>query len=101
MFDLLAGKNPEDVFAPVQAKFLVVSFESDWLYPPSQSRELVRALKRSRATVTYLNLETPNGHDSFLIHNPELFGVLGNFLNVEYRHMREQGALIANDSGAV
>ncbi len=101
MFDLLGGNNPEDIFSSVEARFLVVSFESDWLYPPSQSRELVRALKRSRVTVTYLNLETPNGHDSFLIHNVELFGVLGNFLNVEYRNMRDQGALATNDSGAV
>jgi len=49
----------------VRARFLVISFESDWLYPPSQSRDLVRLLKRHNLAVTYLNLPTPYGHDSF------------------------------------
>jgi homoserine O-acetyltransferase len=76
------------VLRRVQARFLVVSFESDWLYPPAQSKELVRALKRANAIVTYLNLETPYGHDSFLIRNPEFSRVLHNFLNSEYRNLR-------------
>jgi len=87
-FDLLEGRPPAEVFTNVKARFLVISFESDWLYPPDQSRELVRALKRSNAIVTYLNLDTPYGHDSFLIHNPEFSRALGNFLKSEYRNQR-------------
>ena len=87
-FDLMEGKPAHDVLAGVKARFLVISFESDWLYPPDQSRELVRALKRSNAVVTYLNLETPYGHDSFLIHNPEFSRALGNFLTSEYGRQR-------------
>jgi len=87
-FDLLDKRPPAEVFKNVKARFFVVSFESDWLYPPAQARELVKALKRSNAVVTYLNLETPYGHDSFLIHNPEFARALHNFLTSEYRFQR-------------
>jgi homoserine O-acetyltransferase len=70
----------------VQARFLIISFASDWLYPPVQSRELVRQLKRARIPVTYLNLGTEYGHDSFLIENPAFASVLGHYLANEHLH---------------
>ena len=85
-FDLLDGRTAREVFGPVKARFLVISFESDWLYPPEQSRELVKLLKRSNIPTTYLNLETPYGHDSFLIRNPEFSRALSHFLTGEYRN---------------
>ncbi len=88
IFDLLDGKSADQVLKETQARFMVISFESDWLYPPSQSREMVRALKRARKIVTYANLSTPYGHDSFLIKNPEFTRILGNFMAVEYRNLR-------------
>ncbi len=88
MFDLLEGKTAAEVISRVKSRFLIISFESDWLYPPSQSRELVKALKRSNVTVTYTNLETPYGHDSFLIKNPELTRIVRNFLLMEYQNLR-------------
>ncbi len=87
MFDLLEGRPSAEVLRNLQARFLVVSFESDWLYPPAQSRELVRTLKRCNAVVTYCNLETPYGHDSFLIHNPEFTRIVRNYLTMEHRNM--------------
>jgi len=87
-FDLLENRPMSEAFRGVSARFLVISFESDWLYSPAQSRELVRALKRSNNAVTYLNLETPYGHDSFLIHNPEFSHALKSFLTSEYRNLR-------------
>ena len=69
-FDLFGGDPPEEVLRRVKARFLVISFASDWLYPPAQSRELVRLLKRARVAATYINLETLYGHDSFLIRKP-------------------------------
>jgi homoserine O-acetyltransferase len=83
-FDLFEGKPPEEVLRRVIARFLVISFASDWLYPPAQSRELVRLLKRSRVAATYINLETLYGHDSFLIQNPEFAKVLRHYLENEY-----------------
>ena len=85
-FDLFDGQPPEEVLRRVQARFLVISFASDWLYPPLQSRELVRLLKRSRVAATYINLETLYGHDSFLIENTEFANVLRHYLGNEYGH---------------
>ncbi len=91
MFD---GKPPEEVLRRVKARFLVISFASDWLYPPAQSRELVRWLKRCRVAATYINLETLYGHDSFLIENPEFAQVVRHYLEHEYRKadLKEAGA---------
>jgi len=83
-FDFLAGREAREALDRVRARFLVISFESDWLYPPAQSRELVKLLKRHNLVVTYLNLPTPYGHDSFLIRNPEFSTALNHFFNPEY-----------------
>ncbi len=86
-FDLLDGRPAREVLSKVKARFLVISFESDWLYSPEQSRELVKMLKRSNIPTTYINLDTPYGHDSFLIRNPEFSRALGNFLTGEYQSL--------------
>ena len=86
----------DTILQRIRARFLVVSFASDWLYPPPQSRELVRLLKRSRVAATYINLESLYGHDSFLIENREFAGVLRDYLDNEYRNGRtHQAAAIA------
>jgi len=84
-FDLFEHRPAAEALRQVQARFLVISFASDWLYSPEQSRELVKLLKRADLAVTYLNLETPYGHDSFLIRNPEFSRALAHFLGAEYR----------------
>jgi homoserine O-acetyltransferase len=95
-FDLFDGQPPEKVLRQVKARFLVISFASDWLYPPAQSRELVRWLKRARVAATYINLETLYGHDSFLIQNPAFANVVRHYLENEYRsvNFKEAGAAI-------
>ena len=84
-FDLFEGGTPGEILRRIRARFLVVSFASDWLYPPGQSRDLVRWLKRAGMAVTYINLETLYGHDSFLIENPEFSKVVRHYLENEYR----------------
>jgi homoserine O-acetyltransferase len=84
-FDLFESGPAAGVLRGVGARFLVISFASDWLYPPSQSRELVRLLKRANVAVTYVNLETPYGHDSFLIDNPPFANIVRHYLENEYR----------------
>jgi homoserine O-acetyltransferase len=86
-FELLENRSAREVFGAVKAHFLVISFASDWLYSTEQSRELVKLLKRSNIPTTYLNLDTPYGHDSFLIRNPEFARALNNFLCGEYRNL--------------
>lgn len=84
-FDLFENGPAAEVLRRVGARFLVISFASDWLYPPSQSRELVRLLKRANVAVTYINLGTPYGHDSFLIENPPFANIVRHYLENEYR----------------
>lgn len=68
------------------ARFLVVSYDTDWLFPTSQSKELVRALLEARRHVTYAELESPHGHDAFLIDSelPMLKDLVEPFLAKTY-----------------
>ena len=54
-------------FAPAQCDWLVISFSSDWLFPPSQSREIVGLMTTLGQPVSYCEIETDGGHDSFLL----------------------------------
>jgi len=69
----------------VKSKFLVIAFKSDWLYPAEQSKEIVRALKKNNAEVTYALVDAPYGHDSFLLPNSTLEEMIVNFLAQNYR----------------
>ena len=70
----------DHAFKPAKAKFLVLSFSSDWLYPSRDSKEIVRALKRNNREVTYCEINTDYGHDSFLVRNPVMEEMVVNFL---------------------
>jgi len=70
----------DHAFKKARAKFLVLSFSSDWLYPSRDSKEVVRALKRNNIEVTYCEINTDYGHDSFLVRNPVMEEMIVNFL---------------------
>ncbi|MEW6718965.1 MAG: homoserine O-acetyltransferase [Thermodesulfobacteriota bacterium] len=57
----------EEAFSGVKAKFLIVSFDTDWLYPTYQSHEIRNALMRNGLAVACIELETIHGHDAFLL----------------------------------
>lgn len=57
--------------AHVTAKFLVISFTSDWRFSPARSREIVQALLRNRKTVSYMEVTAHQGHDAFLLKIPQ------------------------------
>ncbi len=61
-------------------RFCVVSFDSDWLYPTSESRAIVAALNAIGAPVSFVELSSPFGHDAFLLEVPELDRVIAGFL---------------------
>ena len=68
LFDL--GGTPEQLaasFRPAQCRWLVLSFSSDWLFQPRQSRDIVNALIRNNAAVSYCDIESNCGHDAFLL----------------------------------
>ena len=50
-----------------QARFLIFSFNSDWLFPTAVSREIVKALSRAGKDVSFIEIDTPYGHDAFLL----------------------------------
>jgi len=81
-FDLAAehGGSLPAAFAGSQPRFCIISFTSDWLFPPPESRALVHALNAVAANVSFVEIETDKGHDAFLLHEPELFATLHGFL---------------------
>lgn len=72
--------NLARAFAQAQAKFLVISFSSDWRFPPSRSQEIVDALVAAKKDVVAASIESPHGHDSFLLPIARYFSVLGGYL---------------------
>jgi homoserine O-acetyltransferase len=70
----------ENAFAKTNASFLVISFTSDWLFTPGQSKAIVDALIVSRKHVSYCNIDAPFGHDSFLLEPHVLGSFLSSFL---------------------
>lgn len=67
-------------FAPATANFLVVSFTSDWRFPPSRSREIVDALVHADKHVSYAEVESDVGHDDFLLTMPHYIRTLRAYL---------------------
>ncbi|NCX45651.1 MAG: homoserine O-acetyltransferase [Burkholderiaceae bacterium] len=53
--------------ANVRAKFLVISFSTDWRFSPDRSREIVQALLNNKTDVSYAEIDAPHGHDAFLL----------------------------------
>jgi homoserine O-acetyltransferase len=80
-FDISAGFASLDAsLERVKAKSLVLSFTSDWLFPPYMSQEMVYALARNRREVSYCNLKSDAGHDAFLLEVEEISRLLSGFL---------------------
>jgi homoserine O-acetyltransferase len=85
-------------FARVQARFLVVSFSSDWLFTPQQSEALVDALVTHGKDVSYCNIASSYGHDAFLLENDTLGTFLSNFLAATHRPVGATGTPDAKES---
>ncbi|MGD9637970.1 MAG: homoserine O-acetyltransferase [Alphaproteobacteria bacterium] len=80
-FDV-AGKygSLEKAFEASRAKFLIMSFSSDWLFPTSQSKELVNALIKLGKDVSFCEIESPCGHDAFLLEHKTQTKIIKSFL---------------------
>jgi homoserine O-acetyltransferase/O-succinyltransferase len=68
-------------FVPAKAKFLVVSFTTDWRFSPERSREIVHALLHNKRDVSYAEISSQHGHDSFLMPDDRYFAVMRNYLD--------------------
>jgi homoserine O-acetyltransferase len=82
-FDLAAdhGGAVANAFRGLDTRFCVVSFTSDWLFPTSESRNIVHALNASGGRVSFAEIVTDKGHDAFLLDEPELFAITRGFLD--------------------
>ena len=81
-FDLAEehGGRLADAFAGTRARFCLISFDTDWLYPTAESRNVVHALNAIAAPVSFMELSAPYGHDSFLLDVPAQDRIISGFL---------------------
>ncbi len=70
----------EAAFQKIKAKFLVMSFSSDWLFPTWQSKEIVNALIKTGKDVSFCEIESPYGHDAFLLEADTQTKIIKSFL---------------------
>ena len=87
-FDMAAEHDGSlsKAFAGTKARWCVFSFTSDWLFPTSESRDVVHALNAVAANVSFAEIVSDKGHDSFLLEEPEFHRVLEGFLNGAAEH---------------
>lgn len=70
------GGNLTEALARATARFLLVSFTTDWRFSPARSREIVKALLDNRRSVSYAEIDAPHGHDAFLLDDVRYHGVV-------------------------
>lgn len=74
------GHDLAKTFAKAQCRFLVLSFSTDWRFSPERSREIVDALVQADKSVSYAEIDAPQGHDSFLLDNPRYLAIFGAYM---------------------
>lgn len=87
-FDLArdhGGGSLERALRDVRARFLLISYSSDWLYPPADSEEIAAALRAARHEVQSHTLRTTYGHDSFLLEEARQTPLIATFLDEQMR----------------
>ncbi len=82
-----SGGSLTRAFADARAKFLIVSFTSDWRFAPERSREIVKALLDNRRDVSYAEIEAPHGHDAFLLDDPRYHALVRSFFETVHAEL--------------
>ncbi|MEX8193029.1 homoserine O-succinyltransferase MetX [Comamonas guangdongensis] len=75
------GGDLTQALAGAQAKFLLVSFTTDWRFAPARSREIVKSLLENNRDVSYAEIDAPHGHDAFLLEDPRYMGVMRSYFD--------------------
>jgi homoserine O-acetyltransferase/O-succinyltransferase len=75
------GGDLSDALARATCKFLLVSFTTDWRFPPKRSREIVKALLDNKRTVSYAEIDAPHGHDAFLLDDTRYMSVISSYFD--------------------
>jgi homoserine O-acetyltransferase len=79
-----------EAFARTNAKFLVISFTSDWLYPTYQSKAMVKSMKKNNIDVSFCEIEAEWGHDAFLLPNERLSALIKGFLDHNFAEVQKK-----------
>jgi homoserine O-acetyltransferase/O-succinyltransferase len=79
------GHDLKKALARARARFLVVSFTSDWRFPPERSREIVKGLLDNRLDVAYAEIDAPHGHDAFLLDDPRYHALVRAYFDNIHR----------------
>jgi homoserine O-acetyltransferase len=82
-FDLAAdhGGKLAEAFGNRPPRFCIISFTSDWLFPPAENKSIAHALNAVAANVSFVEIKSDKGHDAFLLDEPEMFQAVQGFLN--------------------
>ena len=91
-FDLYKENNGNLslAFKNSKIKYCIISFSTDWLYPTSESKKIVIALNSIGAEVSFVNIVTNNGHDSFLVDEPKFLETLKGFIDSSYEDFKNE-----------
>ena len=81
------GGNLTQALAHATAKFLLVSFTTDWRFAPTRSREVVKALLDNKIQVSYAEIDAPHGHDAFLLDDPRYTSVISSYFNSIFKEL--------------
>lgn len=73
------GGDLTQALAVAKAKFLLVSFTTDWRFAPARSREIVKSLLENNRDVSYAEIDAPHGHDAFLLDDPRYMSVMRSY----------------------
>jgi len=79
-YDATRGQRLGETFRGIGAHVLVIAFESDWLYPAYQTRDIIKACKLAGIDSTYCEIESKYGHDAFLLETEEETQLISHFL---------------------
>ncbi|MGA2142991.1 MAG: homoserine O-acetyltransferase [Brevinematales bacterium] len=82
--EIYGGGLLEKAFENIRARSLILSFTSDWLFPPQQSKEIVDALMKTGKDITYINIKSSYGHDAFLIEMDTQAEIISKYLMATY-----------------
>ena len=84
--------NLSAALARARARFLLVSFTTDWRFSPARSREIVKALLENRCDVSYAEIDAPHGHDAFLLDDPRYHAAVRAYFEQTVGQSGAQGA---------
>ncbi len=82
------GGSLARALAVARAKFLLVSFTTDWRFSPRRSREIVHALLENRRDVSYAEIDAPHGHDAFLLDDARYMGVVRSYFDSVFKEQQ-------------